>query len=400
MLASPSVQASGRVRALQPTVFSEFSALAARVGAVNLGQGFPDFDGPEVVREAAVAALRRGENQYAHGLGAPPLRQAIAEHARRFLDLSIDPETQVVVTCGATEAIFDAVQGLVDPGDEVVAFQPVYDSYAASVAMAGGVLRPVTLRPPDAAHPRWWFDPGELEAAFGPRTRVLLLNTPHNPTGKVFTRAELEGVAALVQRWNAVAVVDEVYGHLVYDGAEHRSLATLPGMTERTLTVSSGAKTFGLTGWKVGWAMGPRALRDAVLQAHQYVTFAVPTPLQHAVAAALQLPDAYFVELQADYARRRGKLLASLEASGLVPWAPEGAYFACVDVAGRGFGDDDAFCRHLTTRVGVAAIPLSAFYVDRSRAPCVARFAFCKSDATLDEAARRLGSARLGPSPS
>jgi len=216
----------------------------------------------------------------------------------------------------------------------------------------------------------------------------------------VFSRLELESVAALVQRWNAVAVVDEVYGHLVYDGAEHRSLATLPGMTERTLTVSSGAKTFGLTGWKVGWAMGPRALRDAVLQAHQYVTFAVPTPLQHAVAAALQLPDAYFVELQADYARRRGKLLASLEASGLVPWAPEGAYFACVDVAGRGFGDDDAFCRHLTTRVGVAAIPLSAFYVDRSRAPCVARFAFCKSDATLDEAARRLGSARLGPPPS
>ena len=394
------MQASGRVRALQPTVFSEFSALAVRVGAVNLGQGFPDFDGPEVVREAAVTALRRGENQYAHGLGAPPLRQAIAEHARRFLDLSIDPETQVVVTCGATEAIFDAVQGLVDPGDEVVAFQPVYDSYAASVAMAGGVLRPVTLRPPDAMHSRWWFDPGELEAAFGPRTRVLLLNTPHNPTGKVFGRPELESVATLVQRWNAVAVVDEVYGHLVYDGAEHRSLATLPGMTERTLTVSSGAKTFGLTGWKVGWAMGPRALRDAVLQAHQYVTFAVPTPLQHAVAAALQLPDAYFVELQADYARRRGKLLASLEASGLVPWAPEGAYFACVDVAGRGFGDDDAFCRHLTTRVGVAAIPLSAFYVDRSRAPCVARFAFCKSDATLDEAARRLGSARLGPSPS
>jgi len=390
-----SVQASGRVRALQPTVFSEFSALAARAGAVNLGQGFPDFDGPEVVREAAVAALRRGDNQYAHGLGAVPLRQAIAEHARRFLGLTVDPETEVVVTCGATEAIFDAVQGLVDPGDEVVAFQPVYDSYAASVAMAGAVMRPVTLRPPDPGHPCWWFDPAELEAAFGKRTRLLLLNTPHNPTGKVFTRAELEQVAALVERWNAVAVVDEVYGHLVYDGAEHRSLATLPGMAARTLTVSSGAKTFGLTGWKVGWAMGPRALRDAVLQAHQYVTFAVPTPLQHAVAAALRLQDAYFVELQADYARRRGKLLAALSGSGLVPWAPEGAYFACVDVAGRGFGDDDAFCRDLTTRVGVAAIPLSAFYVDRSRAPCVARFAFCKSDATLDEAARRLGAADL-----
>ena len=390
------MQASGRVRALPPTVFSEFSALAARVGAVNLGQGFPDFDGPEVVREAAVAALRRGDNQYAHGLGAVPLRQAISEHARRFLGLTVDPDSEVVVTCGATEAIFDSIQGLVDAGDEVVAFQPVYDSYAASVAMAGGVLRPVTLRPPDASHPRWWFDAGELEAAFGPRTRVVLLNTPHNPTGKVFTARELEQIAALVQRWNTVAVVDEVYGHLVYDGAQHRSLAGIPGMAERTLTVSSGAKTFGLTGWKVGWAMGPRFLRDAVLGAHQYVTFAVPTPLQHAVAAALRQPDSYFVGLQADYARRRGKLLEALTASGLVPWTPEGAYFACVDVSGRGFGDDDAFCRALTTRAGVAAIPLSAFYVDRSRAPCVARFAFCKSDATLDEAARRLSAATLG----
>ena len=376
-------------------MFSEFSALAVRSGAVNLGQGFPDFDGPEVVREAAVAAVRGGQNQYAHGLGAPPLRQAISEHARRFLGLSVDPETEVVVTCGATEAIFDAVQGLVDPGEEVVAFQPVYDSYAASVAMAGGVLRPVTLRPPDATHRAWWFEPGELEEAFSPRTRLLLLNTPHNPTGKVFTARELEQVAAVVQRWNAVAVVDEVYGHLVYDGAEHRSLAGLPGMAERTLTVSSGAKTFGLTGWKVGWAMGPKVLRDAVLQAHQYVTFAVPSPLQHAVAAALRLPDAYFQELQADYARRRSKLLHALEQSGLTPWAPEGAYFACADVSGRAFEDDDAFCRDLTTRVRVAAIPLSAFYVDRSRAPCVARFAFCKADATLDEAARRLAAANL-----
>jgi len=390
------VQASGRVRALQPTVFSEFSALAARSAAVNLGQGFPDFDGPEVVREAAVEALRRGENQYAPGHGAVPLRQAISEHARRFLGLSIDPDAEIVVTCGATEAIFDAVQGLVDPGDEVVAFEPVYDSYAASVAMAGGVLRPVTLRPPDARHPRWWFEPAELEAAFGPRTRVVLLNTPHNPTGKVFSPGELEQIAELARRRDVVAVVDEVYGHLVYDGAVHRSLAALPGMRERTLTVSSAAKTFGLTGWKVGWAMGPRALRDAVLQAHQYVTFAVPTPLQHAVAAALRLPDDYFVQLQADYARRRAKLLSMLASCGLVPWTPEGAYFACVDVSGRGFTDDDAFCRDLTTRVKVAAIPLSAFYLDRARAPCVARFAFCKADATLDEAARRLGAATLG----
>ena len=391
---TPGVRASRRVSGLAPTVFSEFSALAQRTGAVNLGQGFPDFDGAEVVREAAVQALRSGHNQYAPGVGAVALRRAIAAHAARFQGLTLDPDTMVVVTCGATEAIFDAIQGLVDGGDEVVTFQPVYDSYAASVAMAGGVLRPVTLYPPDARHPQWWFELRALEEAFSPRTRLLLLNTPHNPTGKVFTAEELERIAALCRRWNTVAVVDEVYQHLVYGEARHVSLATLPGMSERTLTVSSAAKTFGFTGWKVGWAMGPRPLRDAVLQAHQYVTFAVATPLQEAVAVALSLPDAHFAELRASYARRRARLLAMLRESGWTPWEPEGAYFVCADVAGRGFADDDAYCRDLTTRVGVAAIPLSAFYVERARAPVVARFAFCKSDATLDEAARRLLAAR------
>jgi N-succinyldiaminopimelate aminotransferase len=367
---------------------------------VNLGQGFPDFDGAETVREAAVRALRAGQNQYAPGLGAVSLRRAVARHAERFHGLAVDPETMVVVTCGATEAIFDAIQGLVDPGDEVVLLEPFYDSYAASVVMAGGVLRPVPLNPPDATHPRWWFDGQAMEAAFTARTRVVLLNTPHNPTGKVFTRAELEQIAALCRRWGAVAVVDEVYEHLTYGEARHLSLATLEGMAERTLIVSSAAKTFGFTGWKVGWAIGPRVLRDAVLQAHQYVTFAVPTPLQEAVAAALELPDGYFAELRAAYAQRRDKLLDALGASGLSPWEPEGAYFACADVSGRGFTDDDAFCRHLTTEVGVAAIPLSAFYLESSHAPCVARFAFCKSEATLDEAARRLRAARpLGRPP-
>jgi N-succinyldiaminopimelate aminotransferase len=387
-------RASTRVRSLAPTVFSEFSALAARVGAVNLGQGFPDFDGAESVREAAVRALRAGQNQYAPGIGAVSLRRAVARHAERFHRLTVDPDSMVVITCGATEAIFDAIQGLVDPGDEVVLFEPFYDSYAAGVLMAGGLLRPVPLCPPDGSHPCWWFDAGALEAAFSARTRLVLLNTPHNPTGKVFGRAELEQIAALCQHWGAVAVVDEVYEHLTYGEARHLSLATLSGMAERTLTVSSAAKTFGFTGWKVGWAMGPRVLRDAVLQAHQYVTFAVPTPLQEAVATALELPDSYFAELQAAYARRRGKLLEALEAAGLTPWEPEGAYFACTDVSGRGFADDDSFCRHLTTEVGVAAIPLSAFYLDPSRAPCVARFAFCKSDTTLDEAARRLRTGR------
>jgi N-succinyldiaminopimelate aminotransferase len=369
------VQASRRVSTLAPTVFSEFSALAQRAGAVNLGQGFPDFDGAEVVREAAVAALRSGHNQYAPGVGAVALRRAIAAHAARYQGLNLDPDTEVVVTCGATEAIFDAVQGLVDVGDEVVTFEPVYDSYAASVSMAGGVLRAVTLQPPDGRHPRWWFEPGALEKAFS-------------------AREELEEIAALCRRWNTVAVVDEVYHHLVYGEARHLSLATLPGMASRTLTLDSGAKTFGFTGGKVGWAMGPRVLRDAVLGAHQYVTFAVPTPLQEAVAVALGLPEAHFAELQAAYARRRAKLLGMLRESGWSPWEPEGAYFVCADVAGRGFADDDAYCRDLTARVKVAAIPLSAFYVDRARAPVVARFAFCKSDATLDEAGRRFRAAR------
>ena len=305
-------------------------------------------------------ALRSGHNQYAPGLGAGALRRAVAAHAARFQGLSVDPDTMVVVTCGATEAIFDAVQGLVDVGDEVVTFEPVYDSYAASVAMAGGVLRPVTLHPPGGSRPQWWFEPRALEEAFSSRTRLVLLNTPHNPTGKVFTTEELEQIAALCRRWNAVAVVDEVYQHLVYGEARHASLATLPGMADRTLTVSSGAKTFGFTGWKVGWAMGPKVLRDAVLQAHQYVTFAVPTPSRRQWPA-LGCPTP-----------------TSPRSGPTTPGAAPGSsrccarrverpgnrrgLLSCTDVAGRGFADDDAFA-DLTTRVGGGDSAL-CLYVD------------------------------------
>ena len=380
-----------RVRDLPATVFSEFSALAVRSGAVNLGQGFPDFDGPEEVREAAVAALRRGINQYALGAGSANLRAAIAEHAARFHHQAVDPGTDVTVTAGATEALFDALLGLLDPGDEAVLFEPFYDSYAAAVAMAGATVRPVALRPPDPTHAGWWFEGAELEAAFGSRTRVVVVNSPHNPTGKVFTRGELESVAELCQRHDAVALTDEVYEHLVFAPGRHVRMATLPGMAERTLTVSSGGKSFAYTGWKVGWAIGPAALRRAVAQAHQYVTFAVAAPLQEGIAHALRLPDAYFEGLISDYTARRDRLLGILRSAGLSPWVPEGAYFICADVTRFGHPTDDAFCRWLTTEVGVAAIPLSAFYARPGGDPQVARFAFCKTDAVFDEAARRLG---------
>ncbi|MGO9830610.1 MAG: aminotransferase class I/II-fold pyridoxal phosphate-dependent enzyme [Myxococcaceae bacterium] len=388
---------ASRVRELPGTIFSEFSALAVRTGAVNLGQGFPDFDGPEEVREAAVRALRDGVNQYALGAGSLNLRRAISEHAQRFHRHSVDPEQDVTVTAGATEALFDALLGLLDPADEAILFEPFYDSYAAAVAMAGAQVRPVTLRPPDAQHASWWYEAAELEAAFGPRTRVVVVNSPHNPTGKVFSDDELRGIAALCLRHDAVALTDEVYEHLVYPPARHLRLATLPGMAERTLTVSSGGKSFSYTGWKVGWAIGPPPLRRAVAQAHQYVTFAVAAPLQEAIAVALRLPDAYFQGLLQAYAARRDRLLGSLRGAGLQPWATQGAYFLCADVARFGHASDDAFCRWLTTEVGVAAIPLSAFYARPALAPQVARFAFCKTDAVLDEAARRLS--RLGHPP-
>ena len=387
-----------RVSGFGTTVFSEFSALAAGVGAVNLGQGFPDFDGPEEVKEAAVRAIRGGVNQYAPGAGNPALRIAIAAHAARFYSQAVDPDTEITVTSGATEAIFDAIAGLCDPGDEVIAFEPLYDSYAASVEMAHGVLKPVLLRPPDADHAAWWFEPGELRTAFSPRTKILLLNTPHNPTGKVFTRHELELCAALCEEHDVIAIADEVYEHLVYAPARHLRLATLPGMAARTLTLSSAGKTFSLTGWKVGWAIGPEELRGAVQSAHQFVTFATAAPLQAAIAEALRLPDAFFAGLPKLFAARRDRLAAALAAAGLPTFPAEGSYFLIASIAGArdqtgaAFADDFAFCRFLTREVGVAAIPPSAFYLPAhaQHGRGFARFAFCKQEATLDEAARRL----------
>ncbi|NVJ01595.1 aminotransferase class I/II-fold pyridoxal phosphate-dependent enzyme [Myxococcus sp. AM009] len=384
--------AAQRVTRFATTVFSEFSALAARHGAVNLGQGFPDFDGPEAIKEAARRAIRDGGNQYAMGAGARELRVAIAEHSARFHGQAVDPDTMVTVTSGATEAILDTLLGLVDPGDEVVAFEPFYDSYDANITFVGATARFVPLRPPDADHAQWWFDRDEVRAAFGPRTRLLILNTPHNPTGKVFTRDELTFLGELCAEFDVKVLSDEVYEHIVFAPARHLRPATLPGLAERTVTVSSGGKTFSLTGWKVGWVIAPPPLRDAVQRAHQFVTFATAAPLQAAMAEALRLPDAYFTALTASYAAKRERLLTGLREAGLTAFAPEGSYFILADIARQGFADDVAFCRHLVSEVGVAAIPPSVFYGPQHRhlGQGLARFAFCKTEAVLDEAVRRL----------
>lgn len=378
---------SQRVSSIGLTIFSEMSALAREHGAINLGQGFPDFDGPDYLREMAEQAMRNGHNQYALGTGELLLRQAVAAHATRFYGQTVDPETEVTVTCGATEALASALLGLVDPGDEVLLLAPCYDAYPAAVAFAGAVPRYVPLRAPT-----WTFDPDELAAAFNPKTRMILVNTPHNPTGHVFSRAELEAIAAQCQKWNVIAMVDEVYEHLVFDGFQHVRLATLPGMAERTITVSSQAKSFGFTGWKVGWAVAAPELTVGLRRAHQYVTFAAATPFQHAAAAALALPDEYYRQLAADYQRKRDFIAGVLEEAGYATTLSGGTYFVMADIRSSGIEDDDAFCRWLIKERGVAAIPTSALYSPETQSlgRGWARFAYCKKDETLQLAAERL----------
>ncbi|QAT85628.1 class I/II aminotransferase [Corallococcus coralloides] len=389
---SPRPVLAQRVSRFGTTVFSEFSALALKHQAVNLGQGFPDFDGPDAIKEAAWKAIQGGANQYAPGTGAKDLRDAIAEHAQRFYNHAVDPDTMVTVTSGATEAILDVILGLVDPGDEVVAFEPYYDSYDANIAFVGATPRYVPLRPPDAEHATWWFDREELRAAFGPKTRLLILNSPHNPTGKVFTREELEFLGNLCAEYDVKVLADEVYEHIVFAPAKHLRAATVPVLADRTVTVSSAGKSFSLTGWKIGWIIAPPPLRDAVQRAHQFVTFATASPFQAAMAVALRLPDSYFQELTALYTSKRERLLTGLRAAGLQAYSPEGSYFILADIRGYGFEDDVAFCRHLVTEVGVAGIPPSVFYGPEHRhlGQRFARFAFCKTEGVLDEAVRRL----------
>jgi N-succinyldiaminopimelate aminotransferase len=375
---------ASRLHGFGMTIFAEMSALAVATGSVNLGQGFPDVDGPREIVDAAVAALRGGQNQYPPGIGIPELRHAIAAHQQRFYGLAYDPDTEVLVTTGATEAIAAAVLGLVDPGDEVVALEPYYDSYAATIAMAGGVRVPVTLRPPDFA-----LDIAALRAAVSDRTRVILLNSPHNPTGAVLSYEELQAVGEVAVEHDLIVVSDEVYEHLVYDGA-HVPIATLPGMRERTVTISSGGKTFSFTGWKVGWACAPPDLLAAVRTAKQFLTYVSGAPLQPAMAVGLGLPDAYFTELRESLRQRRDLLCDGLAELGFEVFRPRGTYFVTTDIRPLGFDDGVEFCRMLPERCGVVAIPHQVFYDDVEAGRPLVRWAFCKRPEVLAEALGRL----------
>jgi N-succinyldiaminopimelate aminotransferase len=370
---------AARLDGLGTTIFTEMTALAQRTGAINLGQGFPDEDGPEPVLQAAVQALRSGQNQYAPLPGVPALREAVLEHQRRYYGL--EPE-DVLVTFGATEGIAAALLALCESGDEVVVLEPYYDSYSACIAFTGAQRRPVTLRPPDFA-----LDRDALHAAIGPRARLMLINSPHNPTGRVLSRDELSWIAEACIEHDLVCVTDEVYEHLVYDG-EHIPLATLPGMAERTLTISSVGKSFSFTGWKIGWCTGPAELVGAIRTAKQFLTFAGGTPLQHAAAAALRLPGDYLETLRDELRAKRDLLCTGLVSAGLRPLSSAGTYFINADVG----GDAGSFCAELPDRCGVVAIPTAVFYDDKAAARSLVRFAFCKRREVIEEAAGRLRS--------
>ncbi len=378
-----------RLQGFGTSIFAEMTALARRHGAVNLGQGYPDFDGPEFVKQAAASALAAGHNQYAPMPGLPELQQAVADHQRRFYGLDLDPASEVTIHAGATEALCATLAALLDPGDEAVVLEPLYDAYLPGIALAQARAGVVPLAPP-----AFRLDADALAAAVSPRTRVLLLNSPNNPAGHVFTRAELLAIAEVCIRHDVIVVTDEVYEHVVFEG-EHLPIATLPGMRERTVSISSAGKTFSLTGWKVGWSCAPPRLAAAVRAVHQFVTFAVATPFQHAIATALGAPDAYYRQLREDYRSRRDRLCAGLAAVGLEVRPPEGTYFALADIRPLGFDDGAAFCRRLVETLGVAAIPASAFALE-GRLRHLVRFAFCKDDATLAEGLGRLARLRSG----
>jgi N-succinyldiaminopimelate aminotransferase len=377
-----------RVAPFGTTIFSEINVLAAQHNAVNLGQGRPDFDGPASIVEEVIDALRTGRgNQYPPGLGVPELRRAIAAHARRFYGLPVDPETEVIVTNGASEGVYSAVLGVVNEGDEVILLEPFFDTYLPAVRNAGGVPVYVPMRPPD-----WSFDPQELRAAFSERTGAIIINSPHNPTGRVFSADELAFIAQLCQEHDVIVISDEVYEHLTYDGHRHMPIAALPGMYERTLTVSSGAKTFSFTGWKIGWVMGAPELITGVWRIHQNIVFSVNGPSQYGIAHALGFEDEYYAALLRQYDERRHQLVAALNAAGLKASPPQGAFYIMADFSGVFAGNDEAFARFLITEIGVAAIPPSSFFCEAHRhiGSKHVRFAFCKNASVLEAAAERL----------
>jgi len=378
-----------KLKGVGTSIFAEMSALADEAGAINLGQGYPDTDGPSEVLEAAVDAIRSGENQYPPGAGTAVLRRAVADHQQRFYGLIHDPVGEVLITAGATEAVAGAMLGMLDAGDEVVVFEPMFDSYAAVVALAGGRVAPVLLRPEPGGGYR--FDPDELRRAVTARTKVILLNTPHNPTGKVFDAEEMELVATVARDHDLVVVTDEVYEHLAFPGATHVPIATLPGMADRTLTISSGGKTFSTTGWKVGWACGPAELVSAARAAKQFLTYVNGAPFQPAIAVGLGLGDGFFAGLAPALAAKRDRLVDGLVAAGFAVHPAEGTYFTTVDIRPvQVDGDGMGFCRSLPDRCGVVAVPCEVFYERPEQGRHLVRFACCKRDEVLDESAERL----------
>jgi aminotransferase len=380
-----SVRASDKASRFTESVIREMTRLAHLHGAVNLSQGFPDFPAPAEVKEAARRAIEADVNQYAITWGARSLRQAIARKFERLYGVPVDPEREVTVTCGSTEAMMATLLAILNPGDEVITFEPFYENYGPDAILSGAVPRFVKLRPPD-----WSFDPDELARAFSAKTRAVIVNTPNNPTGKVFTREELETIADLCRRHDALAVTDEIYEHILYDGTVHIPMASLPGMAERTVTINGMSKTYSVTGWRVGWTIAPSLLTDAIRKVHDFLTVGAAAPLQEAGALALELPASYYTALADGYARRRDRLVPMLERAGFRVYRPGGAYYAMTEIDGLGWDDDVAFARHLVEKVGVAVVPGSSFYNDPRDGRRQVRFAFCKKDETLDEAERRL----------
>jgi aminotransferase len=371
------------------SVIREMTRLANQYGAVNLSQGFPDFPAPELIKEAAARAVVADVNQYAITWGAKSLRDALVAKQQRFTGLAFDPEREITVCCGATECMASVMLALVDPGDEVIVFEPFYENYGPDAILSGAVPRFVRLREPD-----WSFDPAELAAAFNARTRAVVVNTPNNPTGKVFSRVEMEQIAALCRKWDVVCVTDEIYEHILYDGAEHVSMAGLDGMRERTVTISGLSKTWSVTGWRIGWCLAPPELTNAIRKVHDFLTVGAPAPLQEAAAVALAMPQDYFRRLADSYRERREFLVPALERAGFKPFSPRGAYYVMTDISGFGFADDVAFARWLVAEGGVAAVPGSSFYSDPAAGSQRLRFHFARKRETLEAAAERLQSLR------
>jgi aminotransferase len=363
-------------------------------GAMNLAQGFPDFAAPAELKRAAQQAIENDVNQYAITWGARNLRQAIARQAKVWQGMEVDPERNITVCCGSTEAMIASLLAVTNPGDEIVCFEPYYENYGPDAILSGARPRFVRLRPPATSAGEWTFDEHELRQAFNRHTKAIIVNTPNNPTGKVFRREELQLIGELCQQHNALAITDEIYEHIIYDGAEHISLASLDGMDERTITINGISKTYSVTGWRVGWAIAPARLSDAIRKVHDFLTVGAPAPLQEAAAVGLSLPQTYYVELARGYRRRRDRLHAALTAAGFKAYVPRGAYYMMTDISSFGYGDDVAFTRNLITEAGIAAVPVSSFYSQPGQGAQQVRFAFCKRDSTLDEAERRLARIR------